>query len=156
MTQPNKPLVSQRAEACAKALFEFDNEGCTWEEWLDYTEQHRTFQGMVRRYREKGAAIAETLASLSSEGEAADLAQQVIAIPWFRYNPETGAPGDIVPSDLPDQLATAVLASTPSQSDVIEKCARVAEEYPSMEAADIPVVRGIAAAIRAVAKEGAK
>lgn len=77
MTQPNEP-VSQRAEACAKALFEFDNEGCTWEEWLDYAEQHRTFQGMVTRYREKGSAIAETLASTTSQSDVIEKCKEAL------------------------------------------------------------------------------
>jgi hypothetical protein len=40
--------------------------------------------------------------------------------------------------------------SPESREGIIEQCAKVAEEYPSLEYADIAVVRGIASAIRAL------
>ncbi len=49
-------------------------------------------------------------------------------------------------------FANAINAASGLASDrgVIEACARVAEEYPSSEYADIPIIKGIAAAIRSL------
>ncbi len=48
-----------------------------------------------------------------------------------------------------DQRCFNIASDLPSgRAALVEECARVAEEYPSTEYADIPVIRGIAHAIR--------
>lgn len=55
-----------------------------------------------------------------------------------------------------DEHSPWTLAFDKAIADERERCARIAEEYPSIESADIPVIRGIATAIRATGAEGGR